>query len=181
INGGSIKTTGAQTFNDAVTVGASTNLAASATTFGSTIDDVTANADALTVTGNAVFDGIVGATALKSLHITGTTAFGLGATGVTTSETQAYDGAVTIGTTGAATNLHATSVTFGSTIDDVTANADALTVTGNAVFDGIIGATALHSLHVTGTTALGAGASAVTTSGAQAYDGAVTVAATTAP
>src|SRR5207302_396389 len=101
-----------------------------------TLPDTTLFRSALTVTGNAVFDGAVGASkALKSLHVTGTTSFALAASAVTTTTTQNYDGAVTVGPTGAALNLTGTTVTFGSTLDDATVGTDALTVTGNAVFD----------------------------------------------
>ena len=78
INGATITTTGAQTYNDAVTLGAGTTLTTtdSAVTFGSTLD----NAQALTVStgsGAITFTGVVG----------GTTALGaltLNSTGVTT-------------------------------------------------------------------------------------------------
>src|SRR5262249_57085552 len=99
---------------------------------------------------------------------TGTTAFGLGARGVTSTGTQNYDGAVTVGPTAAALNLTGSTVTFGGTVDDATAGTDALTVTGNAVFDGVVGGgKALKSLHVTGTTNFAMAASAGTTTATQ--------------
>ena len=168
INGGAITTTGSQEYNGAVTLTADANLTGTTITFDSTVDAKTAGAQNLTITGNAVFDGIVGTTALSSLHVTGGTT--IDTTAISTAGTQAYDGAVTLG---ASADLTGSTVTFGGTLDDAAANTHDLTVTGNAVFDGIVGGTPLNSLHVTGATTIDT--TAISTFGAQTYDGAVTL------
>src|SRR2546430_10672397 len=64
---------------------------------------------------------------------------GANTSAISTSSTQAYDGAVTLG---ANTNLTGSTVTFGSTVDaDAAANNRTLTVTGNGVFGGVGGGT----------------------------------------
>jgi len=74
INGGSVRTSGAQTYNDAVTLGANSNLTCSTVTFARRWTMQRPTAHSLTVTGNAAFNGVVGTTALNSIHVTGTTA-----------------------------------------------------------------------------------------------------------
>jgi len=175
-----VATSTTQSYDGSVTVGPTSkalDLTGTTVTFGSTVDDAASNTDALTVSGNAVFGGVVGgAKELLSLHVTGTTSFASAASGVATSTTQSYDGSVTVGPTSKALDLTGTTVTFGSTVDDAASNTDALTVSGNAVFDGVVGgAKELLLLHVTGTSSFASAASAVTTSTMQNYDGAVTV------
>ena len=163
-----VATTGAQDYDGAVTVNAvSANLQASTVSLGSTLDGATD----LTVTGDAVFNDEVGsAAALSSLHVTGTTVLDNAADLVATTGAQDYDGAVTVNAVSA--NLQASTVSLGSTLDGATD----LTVTGDAVFNDEVGsAAALSSLHVTGTTVLDNAADLVATTGAQDYDGAVTV------
>src|SRR2546430_8887624 len=77
---------------------------------------------------------------------------GANTSAISTSSTQAYDGAFTLG---ANTNLTGSTVTFGSTVNaDAAANNRTLTVTGNAVLGGVVGGTQTPStVHVTGTTA----------------------------
>src|SRR5262249_52829489 len=130
--------------------------------FGSTVD----GANALTITGDAVFEGEVGSTtAVTTLLVTGTT--DINTDKVDTTGTQEYSGAVTLT---ADTNLTATSVTFDSTLD----GAHALTVPSNGTFGGEVGQTTnLSSLHVTGTSAINT--DKITTTGTQAYDTAVTL------
>ena len=125
------------------------------------VNDSAPNTHSLTVTGSASFGGIVGSTALNSLHVTVATT--INTTAVTTSTTQAYDGATTIGGNA---NLSGTTVTFGSTVDDSSIGAHALTVTGSASFGGIVGSTALKSIHVTVSTTINP--TAITTSTTQA-------------
>ena len=105
----------------------------------------------------------------------GTTA--INTTGITTSGAQTYTGLVTLG---ANTVLTATTATFGSTLN----GARTLGVTGNAVFNGLVGnGQPLQALSVSGTTAINA--ASVTTSNAgggtgdQTYVGAVTAGAVT--
>ena len=181
LNGGAIKTSGAQGYNGAVIVGADLDLTTGTTvTFGGTVDDATANAHSLTVHGAAVFNGVVGGaagvTALKSLHVTGSTTFNLGATAVSTSTTQDYDASVIVGDN---LDLTGTTVTFGGTVDDATAGTHSLTVNGAAVFKGVVGGaagvTALKSLDVTGITNFNLGATAVSTSTTQDYESGVVI------
>jgi mucin-19 len=169
----SVTTFGTQAYDGGVTLATSVNLTASSVTFGQTVDSAGPGLQDLTVTGDAVFDGAVGAgIALQRLHVTGTTVLNGGS--VTTSGSQAYDGIVGLGVS---SNLTASTVTFGHAVDGVSAGLQDLTVTGNASFNGGVGAgIPLHRLHVTGNTRLNAGS--VRTTGAQAYDGALTVAAT---
>jgi hypothetical protein len=124
LNGGAVSTTGAQSYDGAVTLGTDNDLTGTTMTFGSTVD----GAQNLTVTGNGVFDGAVGGTAnLASLTVTGTSNVNGGA--VSTTGTQSYDGAVTLG---ADTTLTASAATFGSTVDtganDITVAADTITL-----------------------------------------------------
>ena len=170
-------TSGTQTYTGAVVVGASVTLKGTTVTFGGTVDDAVAGTHSLTVNGAAVFDGIVGGTALDSLHVINGTTFNAGATAVTTGSTQAYDGAITVG---ADLDLTAgLTVTFGSTVDDTLAGSHDLIVNADAVFNGIVGGvagvTALESLDVTDCTTFNPGASAVTTTGTQTYECMVTV------
>ncbi|HUI05694.1 MAG TPA: filamentous hemagglutinin N-terminal domain-containing protein [Verrucomicrobiae bacterium] len=86
---------------------------------------------------------------------------------ITTTGTQTYNSSVTLGND---TVLNGSSVTFKSTVD----GSQGLTINGDAVLGGAVGnGTALNSIHVTGTTAMNA--QAITTTGAQMYDGAVTL------
>ena len=123
--------------------------------------------------GAVSFGGIVGgSTALTSLAVTSTT--GITLTGnVTTTGAQSYTGAVTLAanSTLATTN---SAVSFSSTVK----GAKALTIaagSGAVTFGGIVGGTtALSSVTVT---AAGINQRSITTSGAQRYTGAVTLAA----
>jgi hypothetical protein len=118
INGGAVTTTGAQTYNDSVTLGAVTTTLTSTgganITFGSTLD----GASALTVdtTGTTTFDGAVGSThPLQSLSVTGMTALNGGL--VNTLGSQTYDGAVRLGANDVLNVLGSSqNVTFNSTV-----------------------------------------------------------------
>ncbi|HUW40887.1 MAG TPA: FlgD immunoglobulin-like domain containing protein [Rectinemataceae bacterium] len=171
-----ITTTGAAVnLQRPVILGANSVIAsgAAATSFSSTVDDSTANAHSLQVSGNASFAGAVGATPIASLVVTGTTSTSGGATAITTGTTQEYDGAVTLGVdtnfTGGAGQL----VWFKSTIGGG-GTAHAATITNADVeFDALVGGAAnlLSTLTITtGATALNAN---VTTTGAQSYGGPV--------
>jgi autotransporter-associated beta strand protein len=183
LNGGSVSTTGTQSYGGAVTVGRDTTLAASLVTFASTADAAAAGAEALAVIGNASFGGAVGkAQALKFLAVSGAAALNGGSvtTAAAGAGSQSYGGAVTLGqdaALAAAAGAGAPAlVTFGGAVDAAAAGAEALAVTGNASFGGAVGSGhALKSLAVSGTTALGAGTVVTTTT--QTYSGAVTLAA----
>ncbi|HEV8103700.1 MAG TPA: hypothetical protein VGP69_08195, partial [Gaiellaceae bacterium] len=109
-NGGSVTTTGAQIYNNAVKLPVgSTNLSGSTVTFNSTVD----GASNLTVTGNASFNDQVGATtSLTSLHVTGTS--DINTCLIKTTGAQIYDGAVTMLS---CTILDGHPVTFNSTVN----------------------------------------------------------------
>jgi hypothetical protein len=198
INGGTVTTTGAQTYNDAVTLGADTTLATtnSAVTFASTLNSASATARDLTVNagsgaitatgvvgGNNLLDAVAfnstGATTLTSAVSAGSLTTNAGGTTavnggtVTTTGTQTYGDAVTLGT---GTTLTGSTVAFNATLAGA---ANSLTVTGNAVFGDATAdsATGLSALGVSGTTVINT--DTVTTTGAQTYGGATSLGADT--
>jgi hypothetical protein len=167
INGGGVKTTGSQTYNDDVTLGAAaTTLNAGAVTLAKTVN----GASALTINaaGQKTFGGAVGNTAALTSLITdgaGTTVINGGL--VNTTGSQTYNDDVSLGA--ASTALNASSVTLAKTVN----GASALTITsaGQTTFDGAVGNNrALVSLttDAAGTTVLAGGS--VRTSGAQTYN-----------
>jgi Concanavalin A-like lectin/glucanases superfamily/PKD domain/Matrixin len=170
VDGGAVTTSGTQSYGDAVALGADTTLTGTTATFLGTLSGGNHN---LAVTGNAVFgdaatDTVAG---LSSLTVSGTTA--INTASVTTSGTQTYSGAVTLG---ADATLTGTMVT---TLDTVNGGGHSLTVSGNAVLgdapaDAVSG---LSSLAVSGTTAINT--AAVSSTGTQTYSGAVTLGADT--
>ena len=164
---GSVSTTGAQTYLDATTLTGNTTLGGSAVSFGSTLD----GAAALTVNAAATrFGGNVGGTTALTAVTTdaaGTTRIG---GNIRTTGAQSYSDAVALDTD---TTLTASSLTLGSTVDGP--HALTATVSGNTALNSAVGATTpLTSLAIAGTTAMNAGS--VTTTGSQAYTGAVTLA-----
>jgi hypothetical protein len=172
LNGGSVTTTGAQSYGGAVTLTADTTLTASSVSFSGTVDAATAGGESLTVTGAASFGGAVGTTALSHVSVSGSAALNGGS--VTTTGTQSYGGPVTLG---ANTSLTVSSVSFGGTVDAATVGGESLTVTGAASFAKAVRTTALSALSVSGAADLNGGA--VTTTGTQSYGGAVTLTADT--
>ncbi len=176
INGGSVTTTGAQTYLDSVTLGAATTLTGVGTTFQGTVN----GPGALTVndSGTVNFDFAVGgSTALASLttNAGGSTAINGGF--VATTGAQLYGDAVTLG---AATTLSSggNSITLGSIVNG--AQSLAVNTSGATTFSGAVGAvTALTSLttNAGGTTAINGGA--IVTTGAQTYNDNVTLGAAT--
>ncbi|WP_114417029.1 beta strand repeat-containing protein [Marinospirillum perlucidum] len=151
-----VTTTGAQTYQGAVTLSGIRNLSASQTTFANTLTGDDSN---LTLSGNAVLSGAV--TNIQNLTVTGSSSL---SADITTSGTQDFQGAVTL--TGSR-NLTATQTTFGSTLSG---DGSDLTLTGNAVLSGAV--TNIQNLTVTGTSSLNAN---VTTTGTQDYQGAATL------
>ncbi|MCY2954033.1 MAG: filamentous hemagglutinin N-terminal domain-containing protein [Planctomycetota bacterium] len=170
INGGSVKTSGGQTYNDAVTLGTNTTLNGSAVTFVSTVD----GGSALTVnaTGMTTFFEAVGKkTALLRLltDAAGTTVIKGGS--ITTKEEQEYGDAVVLTQD---TTLSGSIVEFRSTTDGTVAGAESLTLRGNTTLDKAVGsATPLEFLEVGGTTRINGGS--VRTGGHQMYRGTVTL------
>ncbi|HTO51322.1 MAG TPA: autotransporter-associated beta strand repeat-containing protein, partial [Burkholderiales bacterium] len=161
INGGAVTTTGAQTYNDAVTLGANTtlNAGAGAINFANTLNGgfaLTANS-----TGATTFGGVVGGvTPLASLttNAGGTTAINGGA--VTTTGAQTYGDAVTVGANTTFVSTGGGNVAFMGTLNSAGANR-AVTVNtgGTTTFGGVVGgALALASLttDAAGSTSLGA-------------------------
>ena len=130
LNGGSVATTGAQTYSGPATLGTDNTLTASTVTFGSTLN----GQHALVINGSAVFDGAVGTDpqmAPASLVVNGTTTINGGH--MTTLGSQTYNGPTTVNgglivsdtstldfvgplTLTAATTLGGSSITFGGGI-----------------------------------------------------------------
>ncbi|MEI6105491.1 MAG: hypothetical protein WCR49_00640 [Opitutae bacterium] len=175
INGATVKTSGAQTYNDSVTLGAGTTLTGTTMTFTGTLAGAT---NSLGITGNAVFgDAAADAvTGLSTLGVSGTTRINTDT--VTTSGAQTYTGAVTLGADTTLTSTGAGNVTFANTIN----GAQALTVNtaGTTFFNAAVGGTtALASVttDAAGTVAINGGT--VTTTGTQTYNDAMTLNAST--
>jgi filamentous hemagglutinin family protein len=139
LNGGTITTTGGQTYSGPVTLGAAASLSdtgGSAIDFASTVDG--AQALTVTTTGVTTFGGAVGGTTpLTSLAVT-TGTVDLGAN-VTTTGGEAYSAAVTLGGNATLTNTGGNAIDFASTVD----GAETLTVVDDAapVFGGAVGGT----------------------------------------
>lgn len=166
INAAAVQTTGTQTYTGAVTLQQNTVLDGTTVAFGSTVAGA---GQSLEVNGNASFGGAVGAGgALASVDVSGTTSL---AGNVSTTGNQVYGGALTL--SAASTTLSGGTVEFNGTVNGTVADAQALTITGNADIGGAVGgSTRLSSLGVSGTTALAAN---VSTGGTQSYTGNVTL------
>ena len=156
IIGGAITTTGRQWYMDAVELAGGIVLSASEVRFGST---VSGGGQSLTITGDLDLDGE--ATGLSSLSVSGASTLGAG---VTTTGVQGYTGAVSLD---ADVVLSASEVQF---VGGVLGGGQSLTITGDLDLDGA--AMGLSSLSVSSASTLGAG---VTTTGVQAYTGAVSL------
>ncbi|MEX2218549.1 MAG: filamentous hemagglutinin N-terminal domain-containing protein [Phycisphaerales bacterium] len=179
--GATIRTTGAQTFNDPVVLALTTTLSAGAVTFGSTLDSdgifriLTVNT---TGTGTTTFTGAVGSISMLERLETnsdGTTRI-LGGS-VTTLRGQVYNDAVVLG---ANTTVAANGVTFGSTLNsDTTADRTLVVNTsGNGVttFVGAVGNTRpLHRLVTNADGRTRILAPSIRTSAGQEYHDAVAV------
>jgi autotransporter-associated beta strand protein len=173
-----VATSGNQTFNGPVTLGADTTLTAGNITFNSTLDSTTSPGHALSVdtTGLTTFAGIVGGSdPLSSLTTSsrGTTSL---SGPLTTSGDQTFNGPVTLA---AATGL---SSSVGDITLDSTVNGDfdlSVTSGGATIFNGVVGGqTRLHSLETSGgSTHLNGGA--ITTDCCQQYDSPTTLGANT--
>ena len=170
INGGGATTTAAQTYNDAVTLGANAVLTGVNVTLASTVNG--ARSLAVNDSGTTTFGGVVGgATILTSVatDAPGTTAINGGV--VNTSAAQTYNDAVTLG---ANTVLSGVNVTLGSTVNG--ARSLAVNDSGTTTFGGVVGGKSALTSIVTdapGTTAINGGGA--TTTAAQTYNDVVTV------
>ncbi|EYC52917.1 hypothetical protein AZ34_12830, partial [Hylemonella gracilis str. Niagara R] len=168
--GGDVTTTGAQTYEGAVTLVTSTRTLTAGS--GLLIDmqgGLTGNGfDLHIATGNWKLTG--NATGLGSLSVDGASSLG---GNVMTSGAQNYSGVVTLTGGMVLRTLTGTIIDFGDSVNASTAGQERLRVVGAASFSGAVGTgTALGSLEVTSTSSLGGN---VTTTGTQTYTGAVTL------
>ena len=93
LNGGSVTTTGAQSYGERAVLGADTTLSGSQVSLLAGADATTAGAQGLTIVGNAAIGGAVGAQqALKQLDVSGSTTLAAGS--VSTTGNQRFGGAV---------------------------------------------------------------------------------------
>jgi hypothetical protein len=165
-----VNTTGAQTYEGAVTLGAAPiSLVGTGITFGSTING--GFALALNDAGASTFGGAVGGqTKLTSLSVTSADGTNINGGAVKTTGAQTYNSAVTLGADAALTG---DGIDFASTVNG--AHGLTVTDTGASAFGGAVGGlTPLSSLTVTSANGTNINGGAVTTSGAQTYNDAVT-------
>ncbi|MFA7429625.1 MAG: hypothetical protein WCZ23_05685 [Rhodospirillaceae bacterium] len=138
LNGGSVDTTGTQTYGERAVLGANTTLTGSLVTLQGGVDAATAGSQSLAVVGNAAFNNTVGGTAaLSSLSVSGTSAF---THNVSTTGTQTFGGAATLG--GAVSFVStAGSLVFGGSIDAPGNTALSLMAGGSISVSGATGGT----------------------------------------
>lgn len=177
INGGSLATTGAQTYNDAVTLGVNTTLTGVDITFNSALNSSgAARTLQINDSGTTTFGGLVGNTlALASLttNTGGTTA--INAASLNTTGAQTYNDAVTLGANATLTSSGGSDIRFMGTLD----GPSGLTVNtaGNTIFSAAVGGTTPLASLITdaaGSTQVNGGA--VITTGAQTYNDGITIA-----
>ncbi len=170
LNGGSVDTTGTQTYGERAVLGTDTLLTGRTVVLVGGLDAATRGGQGLTIAGDAIVNSLVGGTqALSRLSVTGTAALNGGA--VTTVAEQSFGGAVTLGVDTVLTGGTVSLLNGGSAAN---AGVQGLTVDGDAVLAGVFGETgALRQIAVSGGTRLD-GAS-VTTTGVQRFGGALTV------
>jgi autotransporter-associated beta strand protein len=183
LNGGAITTTGAQTYNEQMTLGADTTLTstggASTITLASTVN----GARTLTInnSGATILGGVVGGTtALTGITTDAGGTVRFNSASITTNGAQTYHDAVTLGrNVSLTTGSSAGNILFGSMVD----GAFTLTTitTGGTTFTAAVGGTPLTGLTVT-TATLSAGditlvsnaALSITNSGAGSVTGIIT-------
>ena len=162
--GGNVTTSGAQTYDTAVTLsGGDRSLTSSG---GSTIQfksTLTGSGDDLTVDGG--FKALGSVTSIGNLAVSGASTI---EASVTTSGTQTYNGTVTV--QNGTRTFTGTTVQFANTATALTGDSNGVVVTGNLDLDG--SASSLLSLSVSGDSNLGGNVSA---SSSQTYTGAVTL------
>jgi len=173
LDGGSVTTTGAQNFGDAVTLGDDTVLTGANVTLGGTVN----GAYALTIndSGDTVLGGVIGAVnALTSITTDGPGTLTLNTSAITTSGNQTYGEVVDLGA--ATVTLAGDTPSFAQGVDG-NGNSLVLTFTGPTAIDGatFTGIADLTS-NGTGTTTI---SGTVETSGSQTYTDDVTLAADT--
>ncbi|MCA1661475.1 MAG: hypothetical protein LC648_04685, partial [Novosphingobium sp.] len=178
LDGGSIRTTGGQTYADAVTLGAATVLASAgngAIDFASTLDG--AQTLALNTGGLTIFRDDVGAGApLTSLTTDSPGITQLHAGTVTTTGAQTYNDVVVLSADTTLTGTGSEQISFANAVNsDATARSLAVNTSGSTVFsNGVGGASALSSLTTNpgGTTSL---SGTFSTTGTQNFGDAVTL------
>jgi len=180
INGGVVNTTGAQTYNDAATLGAATTFTSTgsgAITFGSTLNG--GYTLAVNTAGATTFTGAVGGTAALTSLTTdagGTVAINGGV--VKTTGAQSYGEAATLGANTTLTSTAAGNITFGDTLDGTYTLA--VNTAGITAFNGEVGGTtALTSITTDAPGSVSMGGGRIKTTGAQTYNDAIHLAAAT--
>ncbi|WP_345251548.1 hypothetical protein, partial [Pigmentiphaga soli] len=139
INGGSVDTTGAQAYGEFLMLTGDTVLSGTQVSLTHGIDATDAGGQGLTIDGDAVLGGDIGAgQALSALSVTGSTAFVDGGT-VATTGGQAYQSAVGLAGDRALASSGG-SLVFGSTIDSGDGSALSLAAAGAIGVDGAVGA-----------------------------------------
>lgn len=171
IDATAITTNGAQTYLNAVQLGASADLSGSTVNLdGGALDGNAAGTDSLTINGDATIGGSIGGNALASLTVIGATTINPAAATPITIDTvgnQTYEGAFTIGT-----NVSVLSLTTAPTVafdGPITGNGIELDIQNGAVFKGVVND--LGALNVFGTAAIDGGI--VNTTDTQTYSGTV--------
>jgi filamentous hemagglutinin family protein len=181
INGGSVRTTGAQTYNDLVSLGTDTVLTGTTAAFNAAPIALVGNGHDLTLnfSGASTLDERI--TGVRNLltDAAGTTII---STSVTTSGTQTYNDAVTVANAAQAISTGNAAITFAATVDAATPGGGSLGVTtgGTTTFGGAVGDTAALASLTTdapGLTVLNGGR--VTTTGDQSFGDAVVLGANT--
>ncbi|CAB3937808.1 filamentous hemagglutinin N-terminal domain-containing protein [Achromobacter insolitus] len=167
VNGGRIDTTGTQSYGELATLGADTVLKGSTVTLSQGADSVNESQD-LTIAGNAVIKGAVGAggnARLASLTITGASELGGGA--INTVGAQSYQGQATL-TDGLDITTANGNVGFSGTVAGAGKQLTIDAGNGNVAFSGAVGAAAVRLGDIT-----------VNSDGATVLDGAVYAASVT--
>ena len=163
VNGGAVRTSGAQTYGDPVIAKLDTTFTGVNVQFNSKLDSGTAGSIAVAVndSGNTRFGGAVGTTTpLTTLTTDGAGTTTINSVDVRTTGTQTYNDVVTLSgggtsvldaTNGGASGAGA-NITFTSTVTGTTALGDSLLIRGGTAgavkFVGAVGATALGDVQV---------------------------------
>jgi hypothetical protein len=152
-----ITSSGTQEYKEAVTLGGDVTL--TSTVGAVTLGAITGSGKSLTIDGNGVLNG---GNDINDLSVSETATINAS---ITSSGTQEYKGAVTLGGSDTLITLDGTTVTLGA----ITGGGKSLTITGNSVLNGGSG---INDLSVSGTATINAD---ITTTGNQIYTGAATV------
>lgn len=152
-------------FEGALVLAANSRITADNVWFKDAVSGTTAGLEQLDIAANARFDGIVGATALSAISVTGTSRIG---TDITVTDTATFNGSVVLSDD---SRITANNVWFKSSVNGATTGGEQLSIIGDVRFDGNVGlSTALQSISIQGNSRIGAGIGAT---GAVTFDGAV--------